>query len=45
MSRLDRQFSAYRDRAMAAPMTKASQEITPEIELTGGITLALSLNK
>lgn len=45
MSRLDRQFAAYRAEALRAPMTRAQQLVTPAIELPGGIKIALSVNK
>jgi hypothetical protein len=45
MSRLDRQFAAYRERALAAPMTKANRGVSPEIELPGGVLMGLSVNK
>jgi hypothetical protein len=45
MPRLDREFAAYRARALRTPVTRANQEIIPKLELPGGIALALSVNK
>jgi hypothetical protein len=45
MSRLDRQFAEYRAQAMRHPVTRANQEIIPEIEMPGGVLIGLSLNK
>lgn len=45
MSRLDTTFRAMRERALAAPLTRARHLVLPEAELPGGILLALSLNK
>lgn len=44
MSRLDRTFADYRRRAMAQPVTRASQKILPTLELPGGVSVGLSVN-
>jgi hypothetical protein len=45
MSRLDRQFAAYRSLAFAQPLTHAQRLVVPSLRMTGGIMLALSVNK
>jgi hypothetical protein len=45
MTKLDRQAQAMRERAMAAPLTRANAPVLPDLELPGGILLALSVNK
>jgi hypothetical protein len=45
MSRLDRLFAELRATALAQPMTRADQVVTPQIELPGFIAIALSVNK
>lgn len=45
MSRLDRQFAESRHQAMRKPITRANSFVFPDIELTGGVLMALSLNK
>lgn len=45
MSRLDRTFADYRARALAAPLTAARRLVTPGVDLPGGISIALSVNK
>lgn len=45
MARVDRQFQQYRERALAAPVTRANQKIIPQIALPGGTMLGLSVNK
>lgn len=45
MSRLDRQFAELRALALRTPLTRADGPVLPSIDLTGGIHIALSVNK
>jgi hypothetical protein len=44
MRRRDRVFAEYRARAMSRPLTKATTVVVPQVELPGGIAIALSVN-
>lgn len=45
MSRLDRQAAEYRAQAMRSPLTRANRLVPPAMELSGGVAIALSVNK
>jgi hypothetical protein len=44
MSRLDRLFAEYRERAMRRPLTRAERLVLPALELPGGVAIGLSVN-
>jgi hypothetical protein len=45
MSKLDRLFAEYRERAFRSPLTRAQRVVLPGLELPGGVAVALSLNR
>lgn len=45
MSRIDRQFAEYRAQAMRSPLTRANRLVPPALELSGGVAIALSVNR
>lgn len=44
MSRLDRRFAEAREWALHNPMTRANRLVAPQIELPGGVVMAVSFN-
>src|SRR4051812_46213549 len=45
MPRLDRQAAESRAQAMRPPLTRANRLVPPSLELSGGVAIALSVNK
>jgi hypothetical protein len=45
MTKVDRWFAAYRDRAFTRPLTRAQPLPHDPLQLGGGVAVALTLNK
>lgn len=46
MSRWDRVFAEYRERALSKPLTRANSYVWPAVVMSGGaISIGLSVNK